>query len=182
MLEPLLNITAHETGADFCWGDTTSPYDPPYSGPATGAGVVIGIVDTGIDYSNLDFKNSSGQTRIKAIWDQTGFGGPPGGFSYGSECTESQINSGTCAERDTAGHGTHIAGIAAGNGRATGNGFPAYRYVGMAPEADLIVVKGTTLEYTTSFFDWKVMHGVEYIFQKAQQMGKDAVVLLAMGN
>ncbi len=177
-LQPLLTVSCPEVDADAYW-----QYVPPttFNG-FTGLNVVVGIVDTGIDVNNLDFRKPNSQTRIKYIWDQTGFGSPPSGYGYGTEWTESQINAGSCTQRDTEGHGTHIAAIAAGNGRATGNGYPAYRYTGIAPEADLIIVKGTTLSYSTNFVESKVIDGVNYIFQKAAALGKDAVVVLAMGH
>ena len=75
------------------------------------------------------------------------------------------------------GGGGLIAGIAAANGRATGNGYAMYRYVGIAPEADLIVVKLNQL-----IVESDVINGVNYIFQKAASLGKDCVVLLAMGG
>jgi subtilisin family serine protease len=173
-VDHFLDRSAVEIGADVMWGDRVPPYQPPYSG-TTGAGVVVGIVDTGIDFTHPDFKKSNNQTRVKYLWDQTRVGTQPSGFTYGAEWTESQINAGTPTEEDTDGHGTHIAGIAAGNGRATGGGFPAYRYVGIAPEADLVVVKS----YPS---DDRVIDGVNYVFQKAGAMGKDAVVVLAVGH
>ncbi len=177
-LQPLLTVSGPEVEADAYW-----QYVPPttFSG-FTGLNVVIGIVDTGIDVNNLDFRKPNNQTRIKYIWDQAGFGSPPSGFTYGTEWTESQINAGSCTQRDTEGHGTHVAGIAAGNGRATGNGYPAYRYTGIAPEADLVIVKGSSMTYSSNFLESKVIDGVNYIFQKAAALGKDAVVLLAMGH
>lgn len=174
-LEPLLDVSSPEIAADACWGDTLAPYSPPYAG-TTGAGVIVGIVDTGIDLDHQDFRDTSGNTRIKYLWDQTLGSSPPAGFSYGTEWTAAQINAGSSTQTDTDGHGTHIAGIAAGNGRATGNGYPAYRYVGTAPQADIIVVRSAFL------MESKVIDGVNYVFQKAALLGKDAVVLLAFGT
>ncbi|HKQ97332.1 MAG TPA: S8 family serine peptidase, partial [Candidatus Polarisedimenticolia bacterium] len=116
---------------------------------ATGQGVIVAIVDTGIDITNQDFRNADGTTRILGLWDQTltqvGFPPPPG-FGFGAFYSQAQINaelSGTpsFATRDGHGHGTHVAGTAAGNGRATGNGYPAGTFAGVAPEADLLVVR-----------------------------------------
>ncbi len=176
-LSPLLNVSGPETESYTAW-----QYVPPASFTgSTGKNVIIGIVDTGIDLANADFRTPSGQSRIKYVWDQTGFGSPPSGFAYGTEWTQSQISNGSASATDTDGHGTHIAGAAAGNGRATGNGYPAYRYIGMAPEADLVVVKAFTLP-PTNFIESKVIDAVNYVFQKAALLGKDAVVLLAMGH
>ena len=112
--------------------------------PLLGKGVLIGIVDSGIDYENPDFRNEDGTTRILALWDQTIQNGkPPEGYHIGTEFTSSeQINEALHMEvreeryrivpsRDTSGHGTAVAGIAAGNGRGSKNG----KYRGVAPEA-----------------------------------------------
>ena len=138
----------------------------------SGRGVVVGIVDTGIDLAHADFRAASGQTRIKYLWNQPWSGTPPAGFNYGAEYSEAQINAGGANHHDDDGHGTHVAGIAAGNGRATGNGYAAYRYVGMAPEADLIVVKMRNS-------DSDLINGVNYVFTRAAAMGKPAVALVA---
>jgi subtilisin family serine protease len=148
---------------------------PPNFTGQTGAGVLVGTVDTGIDTSNPDFQHADGTTRIVSIWDQTGAGTPPVGFSYGTEWTKAQIDAGTASEVDSEGHGTHVMGIAAGNGRATGNGEDPFQYVGIAPEADLCVVK-TTLQSNA------IVDGVSYIFQKAASLGKRAVVNLSLGT
>ena len=113
-----------------------------------GEGVIIGIIDTGIDITHEDFKNPDGTTRILYIWDQivttsdqTPSDITPGSYEYGTEWNSTQINNGTCTHSDNIGHGTHVAGIAAGNGRGTGNNQPANTYIGVAPKADIIVVR-----------------------------------------
>ncbi len=136
-----------------------------------GAGVVVGVVDSGIDWTHSDFKNASGQTRILSIWDQTTSGKPPSGYSVGYECTAANINASQCPERDTNTHGTHVAGIAAGNGRSR-SGAPLR---GIAPEADLIIVK-------TDLSEANIIAGVDYIFKRAQALGKPAVVNLSLAG
>jgi subtilisin family serine protease len=151
---------------------TSAP--PNFTGSA-GTNVIVGIVDSGIDYTHADFKNPDNTTRILNIWDQNTAGTNPAGFAYGNECTQAQINAGTCGEVDVSGHGTHVSGSAAGDGSATGNGQPANRMIGMAPRADIIVV-------ATNFSSNGVIDGVNYIFGKATALGRPCVVNLSLGN
>lgn len=79
-----------------------------------GQGVLIGFIDTGIDYQNRVFRNSDGSTRILKIWDQSISGRPPEGFIYGTEYDKAQIDMALLGEepyrvvphRDENGHGT----------------------------------------------------------------------------
>ena len=150
---------------------TSTP--PTFTGQA-GAGVIVGDVDTGIDWSHADFKKPDGTTRILNIWDQTVTGTPPSGFTYGEEWTQADINAGLPA-KDADGHGTHVAGVMGGDGSATGNGQPANRFIGMAPNADIIMVR-------TDFSTAHIVDGVNYIFQRAAALGKNAVVNLSLGS
>lgn len=111
----------------------------------TGRGVIICLIDTGIDYTNPVFQNEDGTSRILAIWDQTiQSGEPPEGFLYGAEYTREDINRALQSEnpfsvvpsRDENGHGTALASVAAGS--RLGGGL---RFQGAAPEADIVVVK-----------------------------------------
>jgi len=145
----------------------------PYQG-FNGNGVIVGEVDSGIMYQHWDFKNPDGTTRILDIWDQTGTGSPPL-EGYGTECTQAQINAGTCNQKDLEGHGTHTAGTAAGNGLGTGNSVPAGKYSGMANKASIIMVK-------TNFSDAGIIDGVSYVFRKATELGMPAVVNLSLGT
>jgi subtilisin family serine protease len=153
---------------------------------ATGQGTIIGIVDSGIDFRHRDFVDDvTGQSRILYLWDHVppagASGAPPGSvggtmFGYGIECRQSQLGgTGTCPSRDRDGHGTHVAGIAAGDGSGATRGEPRYDYVGVAPEADLIIVR-------TSLTGTSVVDGVAYIFARAQQLGKPAVINLSLGT
>lgn len=109
-----------------------------------GDGVMIGFLDTGIDYQNRVFRNLDGTTRIVGIWDQTiQTGRTPQGLYYGTEYTEEMINAALRSEDplqivpsvDTDGHGTFVASAAAG-GAEVGN-----RFLGAAPEASIAMVK-----------------------------------------
>lgn len=119
----------------------------------TGRGVLVGIIDSGIDYAHPDFQNPNNTTRITALWDQTipsetvTDGAPPAQYPFGTlfnretinralETSNPQTRYSICPSQDISGHGTHVAGIAAGNGRAS----DAVNR-GVAYEAELIVVK-----------------------------------------
>ena len=124
--------------ADLEHNATGAP--PVYQGRA-GRGILIGDVDTGIDFTRPDFNDALGKTRILYIWDQTDLVGPnPSGFGYGTrvdQVTDRQHAGLRCAHHDTNGHGTKVGGVLIGNGAATGCTQPAYRFVGMAPQAQL---------------------------------------------
>jgi minor extracellular serine protease Vpr len=115
---------------------------------ASGQGVIVAIMDRGIDYTHPDFRNADGTTRIKMMWDMSAqnlcASNNPAPIVY----TEAQINAALAtggtplAERDAVGHGTVTAGIAAGNGSALGKA--SLQYAGIAPQADLLIVKVTS--------------------------------------
>ncbi len=118
-----LDKSVPDVGAPQVWDEVKDPFGKN----VTGAGVIVGFVDTGIDTAHPDFTFPNGTTKILYVWDQTTTGRPPSGFNYGYECTSADIQAKTCPEKDTFGHGTHVAGIAASSGMATGN------YTGVAP-------------------------------------------------
>lgn len=158
--------------------------------PLLGKGVLIGIVDSGIDYENPDFRNTDGTTRILALWDQTIQNGkPPEGYHIGTEFTSEQINEALRMEvkeeryrivpsRDTSGHGTAVAGIAAGNGRGSKNG----KYRGAAPEAGLLIVKMGGAGETGFPRTTQLMRGVDYIVRKAEELKKPVAINISFGN
>ena len=158
--------------------------------PLLGKDVLIGIVDSGIDYENPDFRNADGTTRILALWDQTLQNGkPPQGYHIGTEFTSEQINEALRMEvreeryrivpsRDTSGHGTAVAGIAAGNGRGSKNG----KYRGAAPEAGLLIVKMGGAGETGFPRTTQLMRGVDYIVRKAEELKKPVVINISFGN
>ncbi len=160
----------------------------------SGEGVIIGVVDTGIDWRHMDFRNADGSTRIKVMLDfsdpgdSNGDGFLDGPDQYGGTLyTEQEINdalngTGTVNESDVVGHGTHVAGCAAGNGQATGNGIPSGTYVGVAPEAELIIVKGTRVNGSNSFNEWDYINGMAFIDSVATAMGKPYVINLSLGG
>lgn len=142
----------------------------------TGKDVVIGVIDDGIDFNHHDFKNPDGSTRIRYIWDQN-FGATaisPVPYGYGKEWNWIDINNGNCnmIESGSAGHGSHVTGIAAGNGSAVG------KYKGMAPEADIVSVK---IKYDANF-EGNVIDAIDYIFGIADAMGKPCVINTSIGT
>lgn len=165
-----INASVPTTLADIQRGPA-----PAFAG-ANGDDVLVGVVDSGIDYGHEDFDDAGGNTRLLNIWDQTVAGAPPAGFAYGTEWSQAQINANAATQTDVSQHGTHVMSTAAGDGSAVGPGSaPAFTYVGMAPMADLVMVK-------TNFQTTGVADGVAYIFQKATLLGKDAVVNLSLGS
>lgn len=173
-----------ETGRQTSCIDTVQL--PPYS--LSGRGVLIGIVDSGIDYANSAFRNEDGTTRIAALWDQTIPGRPPAGYASGTEYTREEINAALAEaeegrfrivpSRDLSGHGTAVAGIAAGNGA----GSAGQRYRGAAPEAELIVVKLGTPRTEGFPRTTELMTGVDYVIRMALSMQMPVAVNISFGN
>ena len=121
-----------------------------------GDGILIGILDTGIQYENSVFRNTDGSSRIVAIWDQSlRSDRPPEGFLYGTEYTKEEIDYALRQENprdyvrqtDDNGHGTKLAAIAAGSEDAAND------FIGAAPYADIAVVKlKPAKEYLRDFY------------------------------
>jgi subtilisin family serine protease len=168
-LKTLLNESRPESGVDQI--HIGVGLDTTYEGED----VVVGIVDSGIDEDHPDFNTPDG-SRILYLWDMSGSGSPPSAYNYGSEYTKADIDAGNCLQTDEAdgGHGTHVAGIAAGNGRSKSG------YIGMAPKADIIFVKG--FRFGPYFTNSDVINACDYIFQKAAALGKKAVINLSLGG
>ena len=110
----------------------------------SGEGVLVGIIDTGINYLDPIFRNLDGSTRIQRIWDQEEQSGTaPREIGYGSEYTKEQINQAILSENpketvpsfDTDGHGTFVASVACGGAN------PENLFIGAAPEAEMVIVK-----------------------------------------
>jgi subtilisin family serine protease len=159
-----------------------------------GTGVVIGVVDTGIDFTHPSFRRDDGTSRILFIWDQAltrqGSETQPAGFGYGVEYHNNQLNNalqnanpfGVVRHRDTAAHGTHVAGIAAGDGSAAGQGRPAFTFGGVAPEADLIVVRTAGGGQEGLGTSANALDAVAYCYQRAQALGRPIVVNMSLGD
>lgn len=144
------------------------------SSPYKGEGVLIGLVDTGIEIGHPDFKDENGKTRILRIWEQgVNTGSTPSEYGYGIIWDSTQINGGTCTHVDYSGHGSTVAGASASNGNATG-----YNQ-GAAPEADIIMVQ---TDFNLPNWTETVADACDYIFKVADSLGKKAVVNLSVGT
>lgn len=154
-----------------------------------GTGVLVAIIDSGIDYANLDFRNADGTTRIYALWDQTIPGNPPEGYVQGTEYTQEKINEALQQENrtermkivpseDRSGHGTAVAGIAAGNGR----GSKGARYQGVASESGILVVKLGTPREEGFPRTTELMQAIDYVVKKAQRAGRPVAINISFGN
>ncbi|MFC1502353.1 S8 family serine peptidase [bacterium] len=164
-------------------------HDGALGSPYKGEGVIIGVYDSGIDWTHPDFIDSTGNSRILYLWDQTIQDGPTPvaeGYDYGTEYTMDLINgaihntNGGIEGLDITGHGTHVAGIAGGNGVGAKNGKPEDVYVGVAPNAELMIVKGGD----TQFFSDDIFDGIDYMFQKTSKLEppRPIVVNLSVGG
>ena len=149
--------------------------NPPLS--LTGRGVFVAVIDTGIDIFHPDFIDDDGNTKIYELWDQTVSGTPPSPFVNGNVYTREEINAVLHSEngrrmfesRDNSGHGTHVASICAGRN-------------GVAPEAELIVVKlGDTRERgfprTT-----QMMTALQYVISTSSKLTKPVAINISYGH
>ena len=167
----------------------------------TGQGTIISVIDSGIDYTHPDFRNPDGSTRILALWDQTIPSNSipnslvpdttltaPDGYFLGTLFTKDIINNALnatnpqsrfsiCPSQDSSGHGTHVTGIAAGNGRAS-NGL----YQGVAYEADLLIVKlgrpGANSFPSTSL----LMMAIDFSIRQSLAANSPLAINLSFGN
>jgi subtilisin family serine protease len=162
-----------------------------------GAGVIVAIIDHGVDYRHGSFRNADGSSRILAIWDQ-GLNAEagehrPDRFDYGVEYTQGDIDAALgesdplakvrCSERLF--HGTQVAGVAAGNGRPADPPASPVRFVGVAPEADLVVVANTRknrFNPGTLGDSADVLDAIDYILRIAQDRGRPVVINQSQGD
>ena len=158
-----------------------------------GRGVLLAVLDSGITWDLEVFRKADGSTMIRYLWDQTvskktgdvRYGKMPDGFSIGTEYTAEEINAALqmpaldryrrIPSRDLSGHGTAVAGIAAGR---SADGL----YTGAAPEAELIIVKLGLPREEGFPRTTEIMRGVTYALWKARQLNMPLVINLSFGN
>lgn len=161
-----------------------------------GLGVLIGFVDTGIDYQHPAFRNRDGSTRILSIWDQTDQSGkPPTAFSFGSEYSKNHINTALKSSDplsivptfDASGHGTAIASIASGSANEEQS------FTGVVPQSELVVVKLKEAKENLKklFFapdqamcyqESDIMLGIRYLLSVSERTELPIVICIAMGS
>lgn len=161
-----------------------------------GQGILVGIVDTGIDYTHPAFRRADGTSKIFSIWDQTiQDGPPPDGFSFGTEYTNVQISSAINSSDphtivpsvDENGHGTFLAGVAAGSVSESND------FSGIVPLAEIVVVKlKPSKKYLRDFFvvpdnvtsyqESDIMFGVSYLMSISEKYGKPIAICIGLGT
>ena len=161
-----------------------------------GKGIIVGIIDTGIDYTHKAFMDEIGNTRILNIWDQTdNSGNLPKGFGYGSEYSESDINKALGSSRpldivpvtDEIGHGTFLAGVVGGSLDEEND------FVGAVPECSFVIVKlKPAKQYLRDYFliednvpayqENDIMIALRYMTEKAREYNMPISVVLGVGS
>jgi subtilisin family serine protease len=161
-----------------------------------GQGVLIGMIDTGIDYTNPVFFHEDGTSKIVSIWDQTIDSGQyPENFFYGTEYLAEAINQALASENpleivpsvDDIGHGTMLAGIAAGNEVEESD------FSGVAPDSELVIVKlKQTKPVLRDYFiipqdvpayqENDLMWGLQYVVDFARRLQRPIAICIGVGS
>lgn len=154
-----------------------------------GEGVIVGIIDSGIDYANSVFRNNDGTTRILELWDQSlATGNKPVGYDRGSVFTREDINRALketneqeryriVPSRDLSGHGTHVAGIAAGNFAMDKN-----NNLGVATKSEILVVKLAAPREGSFPRTIELLEAIDFVAKRALFYGMPLALNLSFGN
>jgi len=158
----------------------------------SGKGVVVGIVDTGVELSHGDLRSAAGLTRVAWLFDVSrgpqhlhedleaayGCNQSPGCAVYAAADLDRLSANDIAGDEpnDPFGHGTHVASLAAGNGLAS----PEPRYIGVAPEASYVIAR--VAHDNGSIQDADVLRAVKFVFDRAEALGMPAVVNLSLGS
>lgn len=172
-------------------GKRVSCIDPVQRAPFSlfGRGVLVAVLDSGIDYTLADFRNPDGTTRIRTLWDQTIPGNPPAGYHIGTEYTMEEINEALSQDnrmdrerivpsQDTSGHGTSVTGIAAGNGAGSSNNLNA----GVASQSELLIVKLGSPRPEGFPRTTELMMAVDYAVKKGLEYQMPVAINISFGN
>lgn len=160
-----------------------------------GSGVLIGIVDTGINYTIKEFIYEDNTTKIVSIWDQTIKGKPPKNQCFGTEFTREDINNALANENpfkivpsnDEIGHGTKLASIAAGRQNIEKN------FIGAAPDSELVIVKLKQAKQNLrdyyivgkdkiAYDSNDLILGIQYLYEKAKELNKPMAICIGLGT
>lgn len=166
----MLDIARDATGIKdvYSGSNLTHPY--------TGKGVVVGIVDAGFDYTHAAFRDSEDKLRIKRIWEQSetpsGDNIAPEAFGYGIELSTPEAIESAQGDVFNNSHGTHVAALAAGS-----DSFMDGAYLGMAPDADIVLVSMGA----SSYDNVNISNAISYIFDYSEAEGKPCVINLSLG-
>ncbi|MDE6360974.1 MAG: S8 family serine peptidase [Muribaculaceae bacterium] len=165
-VELLNDYARSHAGVDAVHNNTGGQLPAPF----TGSGVVVGLIDIGVEYGHVAFRDADGNSRIKAVWNQrSSFGTPPEEYGYGVEYTTPEKISQAVFDTSTEFHGCHTMGTAAGGDFLS-------EYYGVAPDADIVFV---SLDQENSV---AIADGIKYIFDYADRVGKPCVINMSLGD
>lgn len=170
----------NDTARVMAKGDSVYLGAAPLTSSYKGNGTIVGVIDTGIDFNHPDLQNADGSTRVLHYWDQTlidtnSLFDPNriSAYGYGQIWDSTDMNAGNCLSIDNHLHGTHVTGSAAGNG--LGNG----QNMGMAPEANIVMVES---DFNHPNWSISVAEACDYIFHIADSLNMPASINISLGS
>ena len=141
-----------------------------------GDGVLVGVIDVGIDYTHPDFFDDNGNTRILKIWDQTNEDDPsviPSKYGYGQVWDSLSIANGSLVYNQSGEHGNNVAGITSGRGNSEGD------FVGLAPKSKLIIVEN---DLNSPNWMMTIYEAIDFIFDEADRLNRPCVINISLGT